>query len=119
MAAKENTYEKQATLSLACAAAAGLVVLVFAFQIVMKFQWQEFEVLLGQKRYYAMLGMCAFAILIGTAGFFLGFNSAGQKRNKKNSWAWTGFFLNAAILTLAMSGLLFFWFTKEVLSSAQ
>jgi hypothetical protein len=116
MAVKENTYEKQATLSLVCGGVAGLAVLGFLAIMLPRFHPTEFEVMVGQgsKAYYALFASAGVAVLMGAAGFFLGLNSAGQKRNKKNRLSWAGFFLNAGLITLAMSALLFFWFTKEV-----
>lgn len=116
MAVRESEFEKQATWSLICAGVAALAALAFLAVMLPRFQAQEFEVVVGQgsKAYYALLGLAGVSVLAGGAGFLLGFHSAGQKRNKKNKLSWAGFFLNAGIITLALSALLFFWFTKEV-----
>ena len=48
------------------------------------------------------------ALALSTAGFGLGLNSAGQRRNDKPGLSWLGFFVGAAGITLTVILLLLF-----------
>ncbi len=116
MAAKANAHEKQAMLSVA-AGAVGMVATLAAIAIIFRnFKWAEFSVVMAQQGKAYPLAMAAIlvACLAGAVGFLTGFNSAGQRRNSKSNLSWAGFFLSAAVLTLAMSTFLIFWFSKEI-----
>lgn len=118
MAVKTNTFEKQALLSVA-AGAVGLLAALMAVAILLRgFNWNEFSVVMSRegKAYPLEFASIMVACLAGAVGFFSGFNSAGQRRNSKSKLSWTGFFLSAAVLTLAMSTFLVFWFSKEIIS---
>jgi len=106
-----------ATWSVAAAIAGGLIAVCAAAAVLQNFRSEHFEVVVkaGSMRYYAVLGGLAFALLTGVVGIYMGFVGAGHKRNKKSKLSWVGFFANAAVLTVAMSVLVFFWFTKEVI----
>ena len=44
----------------------------------------------------------AAAVALGLGGLGLGFNSAGQRRNKAQAASWMGFFLGSAVLSLSI-----------------
>lgn len=113
--AKANTQEKQAVLSVVLASAGGLFVIAAAFFVLQHFNFQQFEVRYSPKglRFPAILACVGLAGLAGTIGFFTGLNSAGHKRNKLSHLSWAGFFANSAVLTLALSVFVLFWFAKE------
>lgn len=118
MAAKANTFEKQALLSVA-AGAVGLFATFGALAIMLpRFKFGEFSVVMSQegKAYPALLAAVALACLAGAVGFFSGFNSAGNRRNSKSNLSWTGFFLSSGVLVLALSTFLVFWFAREIVS---
>lgn len=112
--ATKNTYEAQSKLGVALAGVSGLCALAAAAMVVQAFDWTEFETVMRQNgtRFFAILGAVVLAMLAGAVGFLVSFNSAGQKRNSLSRLAWTGFFANAAVITLTMWVFVFFWFTK-------
>jgi hypothetical protein len=116
LARKKQSYEQQATISLALAVIGGLCALVGTAAILQNFQWENFWTLYNPRslRQAAILGPLLLACACGAAGFLFGFNSAGQRLNKKNGRSWAGFFLNAVVLALAMSAGIFFWITRYV-----
>jgi len=115
VAAKLSDYEKQAFLSVVMAGAAAAALLGQLALILRNFRASDFEILYSSKSisFPAILGCTALAAALGATGFYLGFNSAGQNRNKKQGLSWMGFFLNAAVLTLTLAGFVFFWYAKE------
>jgi uncharacterized membrane protein len=118
MAAKANAFEKQALLSVA-AGAVGLFATVGALAIILpRFEPAEFSVVMAKegKAYPAVLAAVALACLAGAVGFFSGFSSAGNRRNSKSNLSWAGFFLSSAVLVLALSTFLVFWFAREIVS---
>lgn len=69
--------------------------------------------------YQPILGAVLLAALtFSAAGFFLGLNSAGQKRNTQSSLAWLAFFVNASIITAAVCAGLFFALTRYPVAPA-
>ncbi len=114
--AKANPYERNAKLSVGLAALGGLAALAAMAMVLQNLHTEpSFEVryAAGSKRFMAILGATAVALLAGTIGFFTGLSSAGHKRNKLSHLSWTGFFSNAGVLTIAMSVFVFFWLAKE------
>ena len=112
---KLKTYEDQATLSIVLAGA-GMLAAVAAIAILLRrFDADEFYVTYSPKSMYLpALGICILSALAGGAGgFFLGFYTAGQRRNKTPNRSWAGFFIGAVAITLALSTGIFFYFTKQ------
>ncbi|TWT44802.1 hypothetical protein RAS1_12200 [Phycisphaerae bacterium RAS1] len=114
MALNLKSYEGQARASVGLAIAGALFAVCGAYFIVSAFDRDLFAVVYDpkSKRLPAIGGCLLLSLAAGAAGFFLGLNGAGQKRNKQPQLSWTGFFLNAAVLTLALSAGVFFYFTK-------
>ena len=56
------------------------------------------------------------ACALGVVGIVLGFNSAGQRRNKESTKSWMGFFIGTAVLSLAV--VLFYAFRQLRFQSA-
>ena len=113
MARKKN-YEKQAKLSVILAIIGGVCTLAGAFFILQRFSLENFWVAYNPKS--PRLMMIGGALFLGLAfagiGFFVAHNSAGQRLNKQNKLSWTGFFLSAAVVTLAMCCGVFFYLTR-------
>jgi predicted lysophospholipase L1 biosynthesis ABC-type transport system permease subunit len=97
MAAK-STYELQAKLSVGLAIVGGLSALFAGFCILSRLDLQTFLFTYDPqgKRFLAVMAGLAMGMLTGGIGFLVGFNSAGQRLNKQNRLAWTGFLLRAA-----------------------
>ncbi len=114
MAMKLKTYEGQATLSVILAAVGGVFCLAAAGAILQHFDWKTFLMPYrgGTLRGPVIGILLLLALASATVGFFVGFNSAGQRRNTKSRVSWTGFFINAAVVALTLSLILFFWFTR-------
>lgn len=109
-----KSYEGQARASVALAVVGGVCALGALYFIGSAFDRELFAVVYDpkSKRLPAIGGSLLLALASGVAGFFMGLNGAGQKRNKQPQLSWTGFFLNAAVLTVALSAGVFFYFTK-------
>ncbi|MGD2107994.1 MAG: hypothetical protein PVI86_01255 [Phycisphaerae bacterium] len=58
------------------------------------------------------LGCVAVSLAPGAIGFFLGWSSAGQRRNEKPAWSWVGFFIGGLVLTLDLILLIAFWMLR-------
>ena len=71
----------------------------------------------SQGKLLLVLGGALFVSLAASVvGFCVGFNSAGQRRNKKSRLSWTGFFLNAALIAIAFMVAVFFILTRNPIS---
>lgn len=102
MALSLKTYEDQAKFSVILGVVASVVVLGAILLILQRFDWATFMIPIRSKaRMVAILGAIGLAAVLSAAGFFVSLNTAGQKRNKNQSLSWTGFFFNAAVLTIA------------------
>jgi hypothetical protein len=58
------------------------------------------------------LGCVALSLVPGALAFFLGWNSAGQRRNEKPVWSWAGFFIGGTVLTFDLILLIAFWMLR-------
>ncbi len=117
MAKKSNKYEKQARFSIILAVIGGLAAIAATV-----FVLQRFDPALGTKfdpdswRQFAILSAVFCALAAGAVGFFIAFDSAGQRRNKLSRLSWTGFFLNAGVITLALAVGVFFYYTRYTIA---
>ncbi len=118
MAVKRNEYETQAKLSLWCGMIAAVLLIVAVVLLGRNFHPEQFWIAYNPrgKWFLALGGTIALALVSGAAGLFLGFNSAGQKRNTLSALSWRGFFINAAVVALTLSAGVFFFFTKYAIS---
>lgn len=116
--AQTNPYEMQAKLSLVMAAIAGLCALALAVCVFYHFDFEEFTAryAAGTLRLFVILGSTALGIAASAIGFFVALNSAGRRRNRLSSWAWTAFFANAVAGTVTVCVFVIFWFAKEEVS---
>ena len=114
MRRKLQTYESQATVSVILAGAAAVFVMGAAFCALYKFDWKVFMLSYnsGGMRLPVLGGSLFLALAASVVGFFVAFNSAGQRRNKKSRLSWIGFFANAALIALALMIGFFFLFTR-------
>lgn len=114
-----NTYENQARLSVIAAGVGALATVATIVLLARNFtNLQTFYVVYNPETLYLpALGASLLAALgCGAIGFFVGLNSAGQKRNTQSKLAWMGFFFSAAVITLALCVGLFFFFARRPLS---
>lgn len=114
MAFKIKTYEDQARLSVILAAVGGFCTLAAVGFILRNFDASSLWTRYNPKSLFlpALLGAIGAALLAGAAGFYIAYRSAGQRRNKNPKLSWTGFFLNAVVITLALCVFVFFFFTR-------
>jgi hypothetical protein len=107
-------YDVQATYGCALS----LVSLApFAGAVVLSFRNYHHD--LGQILYSAegaflpiFLVCLLVSIAPSTIGFFLGWNSAGQRRNDKPVRSWIGFFIGGGVLTFDLILLVAFWMLR-------
>jgi hypothetical protein len=112
MAVRENPYEKQARFSVILGAIGAASTLAAAFFMLQAFRPAELQIVYDPTtlRMPAIGGSLAVGLIGGGAAFLLGLQSAGQKTNKRNQLSWTGFFLGAGVITLALCcGVVFFF----------
>ena len=111
---KANTYEKQAMVSVLCAGLAVAAALGAVGILLAKLNFEDWTVQLPRngRAFPVMAAGAIAACLLGTVGFFVGFSSAGHSRNKRSNLSWLGFFAGAVGVTLGMSALVFYYFTR-------
>ena len=107
-------YDVQAGYSvvLSIASAIGLVGALYL-------SWTRYDGVLGQIVYGsqgrfvpAFLGCILISLLPGVVAFFLGWNSAGQRRNDKSTHSWVGFFQGGAVVTFDLVLLIAFYMLR-------
>ena len=112
MALNLRKFENQAVLSVLAAVAGAFFVLMNAFIVLMRIDWERFAVTYNRKSSFLMVIGGTLVASLGTAvvGMGVGFSSAGQKRNSRSRLSWIGFFISAGVIALAlMLGVLFFF----------
>jgi hypothetical protein len=109
-----KAYENQARLSIMLGVISAAAALAGAALVAQRFSFEHFWTSYNAKtiRLPMILATILVALVAGAAGVLLGLNSAGQRRNSKSKLSWTGFFLNAGMITLALCVFVFFWITK-------
>ena len=114
MATGAGTYEKQGKLGISLGVLALLAALAVGGLLARNYKPEIRQIVYGQGSNYILLiiGGLGVALLAAGAGFMLGFNSAGQKRNTQPRLSWTAFFLNAAVIALTLSLALVFYLMK-------
>ncbi len=111
-----NTLENQAKLSVILAVVGGVGALAAVVLLGKNFtDLSTFWVRYNPKgKWLPMLAACLFLALgAGGAGFFIGLNSAGERRNTRSRLAWIGFFASAGVLMLAVCAAIFFYFARH------
>lgn len=114
MALKLRAYETQAKLSIGLAIGAAVSMFGTVFLLLRNFDATNFLIAYRSSSMYmpALGATILLSLGLATIGFFVGLNSAGQKRNKQSQLSWIGFFLNASVITLSLCCGVFFWFTR-------
>ncbi len=97
-------YEDQARFGLMASAAAVVPLLCGAVFSFGKYNHDLRAISYGELGNFkpALLACVGLAGLLSVIGLVLGFNSAGQRRNKNSGQSWTGFFLGVGVLSLAI-----------------
>lgn len=101
-------HETQASFSvLLSVVGLGLLGLLGVF-VFKNFNFDNNVILVGSKgtfskiRQPGVLGLTALTVLLTGIGAIMGFNSLGQKRNKKQTLSWIGMFAGTIIASLAV-----------------
>ena len=94
-------YDVQAVYALILSAAAVVPCLGAAALFYKDFHFDVGQIIYqeGSKFLPAYLGTIAISGLLGVIGFLLGWSSAGQRRNPRQTWSWVGFFLGGFVTT--------------------
>jgi hypothetical protein len=112
-----KSYENQAKLSVYLAVLGGLAALGVIGLMGRNFDRISFFVTYNPKGFW--LPLVGTGLLLGlgagTAGFFVGLHSAGQRRNPRSALSWKGFFLNALVIMIMLSAGIFFYFTRNAM----
>lgn len=104
-------YDVQAKYSLVLSVLA-VVPMVGAIGLFLRnFRWELGNIVYGKTSSYASMFLAAVAVaaVLGVLGFVLGWSSAGQRRNDKQTRSWIGFFVGGTVVTLSIILLLAFW----------
>ena len=101
-------YDTQARISAIVALASISTLVIMTYFVFRGMNWTECVIYYGQLRKPLVYLAAAASLLLGTIGFALGFNSAGQRRNDKQQLSWIGFFANAGVIVLTFVLLYFF-----------
>jgi prepilin signal peptidase PulO-like enzyme (type II secretory pathway) len=115
VAFKLKTYEGQAKVSVLLAVLGGLALVGVLALICRNFDLATWFTTYNPNGFWLpILGVGLLAALAAsTIGFFVGLHSAGQRRNTRSALAWLGFFVNALIITAALSSAALFVFTRN------
>lgn len=111
---KLSAYETQARLSVILAVIGAVFTAATAFAVFQKFDPGVMAVVYAgdSLRFPIIMAGTALAMSASGIGFFIGLNSAGQKRNTKSGLSWVGFFINAVLLTITVCVFIFFYFVR-------
>jgi hypothetical protein len=114
VAVRQNVYERQAKFSVILGIVGALFTLAGVFFIRQAFDWESRQVVYDPQslRLPGIAGALGVGLAGGGAAFLLGWQSAGQRTNKRNKLSWTGFFLGAAVIALAASAGVVFWLSR-------
>lgn len=115
---KLRTFEGQAQLSVLTSALGLLAALAGWFAIGRRFHPDGFTIDYGSRSLFmpALGATLLLALVGGAAGFLLGLNTAGQRRNKTPRVSWLGFGLGAAAVALGLSAGVFFALARNPLA---
>lgn len=58
------------------------------------------------------LACLALSLLAGSIASALGINSAGQRRNERPTWSWTGFFVGSIVVASNLILLIAYWMLR-------
>lgn len=105
MATGAGTYEKQGKLGITLGIVAAAAALGVAYLLFRNYEPEVARIVYGEGSNYILIviGGLGVALIAAGAGFLLGFNSAGQKRNTNSRLSWMAFFLNAAMIAFVLS----------------
>ncbi len=117
MALDIKSYEGQARLSVILGAVGGLGVILAAGLMGRNYNATSNWIVYSPASmwFYAFGASLGLGLLASSFGFFIGLNSAGQKRNTQNRLSWIGFFVSAFTLTLGMCAASLFYFFRQTL----
>jgi hypothetical protein len=98
---KLRRYDWQARYAVWLAVAAVLPFLAGAYLAASRYDGVLGQIIYGANgRFVPAFAVSVLASLVpATCAFFLGLNSAGQRRNDRSAWSWIGFFLGGLIAT--------------------
>ena len=102
--------DSQARLSavlslLSCVTLAGLV-----FLMKRHLDWKQMVISYGRTRGLIIQATFAVTLLLAASGTYVGWSSVGERRNDKPTLSWLGFFVGAAVISLAF---ILYWFFKS------
>jgi hypothetical protein len=114
MAMNLKSYEGQAKVSMYLGVLGVLGVLGAIVLLARNFSRENFWIAYRGSSMWLPLLLLAMLVAVGAGvvGFFLSLHSAGQRRNTRSDLSWRAFFLNALVITLALSVGVFFWITR-------
>jgi hypothetical protein len=117
----QGKFEKQARLSLILAVVAGLAATGVIVLFMRNFDQEVGRIVFGRGGSFILgvVGGLGAAMIASAAGFFLGLNSAGQKRNTASKLSWTSFFLNATMIALTLSLAVVFYLLRMDVAPTQ
>lgn len=117
---KSISFERQASFSVGLGIVSVVGVIGMAVLLAKNYQPEVGQIEYGSTGnfFIAFIGAVGLALVTGLTGILLGFHSAGQKKNSNSKLSWTGFFVNAVAITLALSFFVIFWLLKLKINNA-
>lgn len=103
-------YDVQARYAMMLSLVSVLPCLVAIAGIVRNYDRPLGKIVYGETSLFMPFLMAAIgsATLLSVIGLFLGFNSAGQRRNDQQAKSWVGFFVGGTVFTLCLAMLFAF-----------
>ena len=97
-----SRHDTQAKVGAMISLASCVGLAALAFLVLRHIDWGQWVITYGKTRFQLTLVVGAITILMAAIGFGMGWSSAGQRRNDKQSLSWIGFFVGAAVISLAV-----------------
>ncbi len=112
-----SSYEGQAKLSVIFGLVAGVAALALVFFVMQRFNFESMRVEYGagSSRKFLIVGAAFISLAVAFMGAMAGYNSAGQRRNSTPKLSWMGFFLNSAVLLVALCMFVFWYLARDEL----
>ena len=114
MAGSIRRYDVQATYASLLSILGALPCGGAAVLVLQRYQHELGQIVYGSKGMFlpVFAGAALLSMVLAGIGFLLGWSSAGQRRNDKQTRSWIGFFVGGAVLSLDAIMLIAFYLLR-------